>query len=189
VCLGAGGVAATLRVGEGGSLELGEGRDGLEGFKRITEALEACGVSDDDVGQALELGFATALAGGPDVEGHFRLEQDDAVRKITLNRPEVLNAMSAYDLRRLMREFLSVWRDESVGSVLLTGEGRAFTAGHDLTSDDLGAVGAGAWNDLFELMRQQPKPTVAAVNGTAVDGGLHLALTCDRSDTSAPPSC
>jgi enoyl-CoA hydratase/carnithine racemase len=107
------------------------------------------------------------------------IEHVGRVCRITLNRPEVLNAMTAGDLRRLMREFLRIWRDDEVGAVLLTGSGRAFTAGHDLTGSDLGAVGAGTWNELFNLMYEQPKPTVAAVNGTAVGGGLHLALACD----------
>lgn len=107
------------------------------------------------------------------------VERIDAVCKITLNRPEVLNAMTSGDLRRLMREVLRAWRDDRVGALLLTGSGRAFTAGHDLTGTDLGAVGAGTWNDLFNLMAELPKPTVAAVNGVAVGGGLHLALACD----------
>jgi 2-(1,2-epoxy-1,2-dihydrophenyl)acetyl-CoA isomerase len=107
------------------------------------------------------------------------VERIDRVCKITLNRPEVLNAMSTGDLRQIMREVLRIWRDDEVGAVILTGAGRSFTAGHDLTGGDLGAVGAGAWNDLFNLLAELPKPTVAALNGTAVGGGLHLALACD----------
>jgi 2-(1,2-epoxy-1,2-dihydrophenyl)acetyl-CoA isomerase len=112
-------------------------------------------------------------------EPHILVERVDRVCRITLNRPAVLNALSAADVRLLMRELLRAWRDDGVGSVLLTGAGRAFTAGHDLTGGDLGAEGAGVWNDLFELLRELPKPSVAALNGTAVGAGLHLALACD----------
>jgi 2-(1,2-epoxy-1,2-dihydrophenyl)acetyl-CoA isomerase len=102
-----------------------------------------------------------------------------SVRQITLNRPARLNALTAGDLRQLMRELLRAWRDPKIGSVLITGAGKAFTAGHDLNGDDLGAVGAGVWNDLFAILAEMPKPSVAAVNGTAVGGGLHLAMACD----------
>lgn len=101
------------------------------------------------------------------------------VCRITLNRPEVLNAMTAQHLRAVMRILLRAWRDDEVGSVLLTGTDPAFTAGHDLQGQDLGAVGAGVWNELFNLLAEMPKPSVSALNGTAVGGGLHLALACD----------
>jgi 2-(1,2-epoxy-1,2-dihydrophenyl)acetyl-CoA isomerase len=114
-------------------------------------------------------------------EQHLVLERIDRVLRIRLNRPEVLNALSAADLRRLIRELLKAWRDPAVGAVLLTGTGRAFTTGHDLSGGDLGARGAGAWNDLFEVLRELPKPSIAAVNGVAVGAGLHLALACDIS--------
>jgi 2-(1,2-epoxy-1,2-dihydrophenyl)acetyl-CoA isomerase len=106
-------------------------------------------------------------------------QRQGAVLHIVLNRPERLNAVSAAHLRLLMRILLRAWRDESVGAILLSGEGRAFCAGHDLTGPDLGAVGATVWNRVFELLEEIPKPTVAAVNGLAVGGGLHLALACD----------
>jgi 2-(1,2-epoxy-1,2-dihydrophenyl)acetyl-CoA isomerase len=107
------------------------------------------------------------------------VQREGKVLHLVLNRPEVLNALTTGHLRRLMREVLRAWRDPEVGSLLISGTGRGFCAGHDLTSQDLGAVGAGVWNQLFNLLHELPKPTVAAVNGTAVGGGLHLALACD----------
>lgn len=114
-----------------------------------------------------------------DVSDDILVERVGRVCQITLDRPEVLNAMTAGHLREIMRVLLRAWRDDRVGSVLITGAGTAFTAGHDLQGKDLGAVGAGAWNDLFNLLAEMPKVSVAALNGTAVGGGLHLALACD----------
>jgi 2-(1,2-epoxy-1,2-dihydrophenyl)acetyl-CoA isomerase len=113
------------------------------------------------------------------MDDEILVERVGRVCRITLNRPEVLNALTAQHLRAVMRALLRAWRDREVGAVLITGAGNAFTAGHDLQSKDLGAVGAGVWNELFNLLAEMPKPSVAAVNGTAVGGGLHLALACD----------
>jgi 2-(1,2-epoxy-1,2-dihydrophenyl)acetyl-CoA isomerase len=107
------------------------------------------------------------------------IEHEDGVMHLVLNRPDKLNALTAAHLRHLTRLYLRAWRDDSVTAILLSGRGRGFCAGHDLTGSDLGAVGAGAWNRLFEVMEEIPKPTVAAVNGVAVGGGLHLGLACD----------
>jgi len=106
-------------------------------------------------------------------------QRQGAVLHLILNRPERLNALSGAHLRALTRILLRAWRDPEVGAIMLSGAGRAFCAGHDLNGADLGGVGAGAWNRLFEVLEEVRKPTVAAVNGLAVGGGLHLALACD----------
>lgn len=107
------------------------------------------------------------------------VERNGSVTHIILNRPEVLNAMTASHIRRIIRELLKVWRDPTAGAVLLSGAGRAFSAGHDLREGDLGVVGASVWNQLFGVLTEMPKPTVAAINGVAMGGGFHLALACD----------
>jgi enoyl-CoA hydratase/carnithine racemase len=142
-----------------------------------TQATKA-GVGPDVFQAALREG-PRALLAVDESDQPLLIDTEDRVCRITLNRPERLNALSAADVRSLMRALLRAGRDEAVGAVLLTGAGRAFTAGHDLTGSDLGATGATVWNDLFNLLRELPKPTIAALNGTAVGAGLHLALACD----------
>ncbi|HVP68009.1 MAG TPA: enoyl-CoA hydratase/isomerase family protein [Anaeromyxobacteraceae bacterium] len=101
---------------------------------------------------------------------------------IRLNRPSKLNAISI-EMRRELSECLDVWSDDpAVGAVVLTGEGRSFSAGYDLEEFRDPACHA----DLLESSSAYhrtvwhfPKPTIAAVNGLALGGGLDLATLCD----------
>jgi len=111
-------------------------------------------------------------------------EKKDNLAVITLNRPQVLNAMNKQlwlDLRQALRE---AGEDESVRVVVLTGQGRAFSTGADL-KDSKGRT-LKAYRDylvhLQEISREIirfPKPTIAAVNGYALGSGYELALACD----------
>ncbi len=110
------------------------------------------------------------------------VERHDAVAVVTLNRPEAMNALS----RALRAELVSVFRtlgeDESVRVAVLTGAGRAFTAGVDLkeagqTGFALGADGGDI--DLAEGLAAFPWPIIGAINGFAITGGFELALMCD----------
>ena len=107
---------------------------------------------------------------------------------VTLNRPEKLNALSG-DLRDAMLEtFASVQSDDAIRAVIVTGAGRGFCSGADLTTpapkpppptqdallDDLGWVGRQAIS-VYRLN----KPVIAAVNGVAAGAGMSLALACD----------
>jgi 2-(1,2-epoxy-1,2-dihydrophenyl)acetyl-CoA isomerase len=109
------------------------------------------------------------------------------VQTITLNRPERLNAFNP-EMHGLLREALErAGDDDAVRAVLLTGAGRGFCAGQDLSERDVGgdaaidlAVTIGTYyNPLVRRMRELPKPIVCAVNGVAAGAGANVALACD----------
>jgi len=110
------------------------------------------------------------------------LEVDDAVATVTLNRPEVRNALSSALRRELYDVMAEVDADDSVSAVVLTGADPAFCAGLDLK--ELGARGSlddAASDAGIRGLPWQPlrKPLIGAVNGVAVTGGFELALNCD----------
>src|SRR3954449_10246552 len=116
-------------------------------------------------------------------------EQDGGVGRLTLNRPDTLNAWTAEFGRELKAVIQGEASDESVRAVLITGAGRGFSSGADLKAgfdphpeDGMPDVR----KELHELyhpviagVRRLPKPVVAAVNGPAVGIGCSLALACD----------
>lgn len=114
--------------------------------------------------------------------------REGAVAVLTLARPDKLNAFTA-ELHAALREALAACaEDEGVRVVLLTGQGRAFSAGQDLTEDlprdeegriDLGPPLARDYNPLIEMLAAYPKLTVAALNGPAVGASMNIALACD----------
>jgi 2-(1,2-epoxy-1,2-dihydrophenyl)acetyl-CoA isomerase len=115
-------------------------------------------------------------------------EQDGAVGRITLNRPETLNAWNTQfgvDLKAAVEQAA----DDSVRAVLVTGAGRAFSSGADLkagfeeTADDGMPDIRGRLHDVYHPiivgLRTMEKPVVAAVNGPAAGIGASLAFACD----------
>ena len=125
-------------------------------------------------------------AGGrPDAaEPLLRDAADDGVLVLTLNRPDVLNAFDASLKRALLDAVKSAGRDRAVRAVVLTGAGRAFSAGQDLRERgdakvDYSATLRGEYNPIVLAMRRLEKPIVAAVNGVAAGAGFSLALACD----------
>ena len=124
------------------------------------------------------------MAEKPDLE-QVLLVADGHVATVTLNRPEQRNPLSAAMLRDLAAAFQ--WcRDESdVRVVILTGAGRVFCAGADLSSFDGEMTGLERYRsrdlfvDLFILMAELGKPIVGRINGHALAGGLGLACSCD----------
>lgn len=107
----------------------------------------------------------------------------DRVAVITLNRPDVRNAINAQvqaDLRSALDELRT---DDSVGVVVITGAGqKAFAAGADigqLQDYDLQTGLASSMQRLYDEVESFEKPTIAAVNGYALGGGCELAMACD----------
>jgi enoyl-CoA hydratase len=120
---------------------------------------------------------------------HLSFERrSDGVVVVTLNRPEVLNAANV----RMHREMAQVWSviddDEEVRASVVTGAGRAFSAGGDLAMiEEMTTTYAALlaqWHDaaaIVEQMLAARKPVVAAINGVAVGAGLAVALLADVS--------
>lgn len=112
---------------------------------------------------------------------------DDGIAKITICRPEVHNAFRPQTLIEISHALTAAREDESVGVVILTGEGgRAFCSGGDQRvrgdtgyQTHKGATGRFHVTDLHVQMRRLPKPIVAMVAGWAIGGGHVLQLVCD----------
>jgi len=106
------------------------------------------------------------------------VEHDGAVLRIRLDRPEKLNAVDTPMLHELSARIRGAEGDESVRAVLLTGAGRGFCSGGDLTGGaTAGAVDAA--NRVVGAITSLPKPVVSGVHGGAVGFGCALALACD----------
>jgi enoyl-CoA hydratase len=106
------------------------------------------------------------------------VEHDGDVLRIRLDRPEKLNAVDTAMLDELSAHIRSVEADESVRAVLLSGAGRGFCSGGDLTGGDT-AGAADAANRVVRAITSLPKPVIAGVHGAAVGFGCALALSCD----------
>ena len=121
------------------------------------------------------------------------VEKRDGIAKVTLNRPEVLNAFSIEMREGIGTLFESFVNDDTVKVVVLTGAGKAFSAGGDIKG----------WGDLKDEGRRKlimtlahravtavtvlEKPVIAMVNGDAVGAGCNLALACDLVIASDHP--
>ncbi len=116
------------------------------------------------------------------------VEHSAGVMKITLNRPEVLNSLNAQMAGELHSALEAARADKSVRAVVLTGAGRAFCAGQDLSEVpessegsmiDLGATVRATYNPVIRAIRSLDLPVICAVNGVAAGAGANLALACD----------
>ncbi len=117
---------------------------------------------------------------------YVKVENQDKVWTVSMNRPDAMNALNMDILEEMIEVFASLEKEERCRVVVLTGEGKAFSAGGDFglpmfnssssrdIYDDMERFG-----DLILAMRGLPKPIIAAVNGAAVGAGMNLALACD----------
>ncbi len=113
------------------------------------------------------------------------LTKSDGVATVTLNRPEVYNALNDELTYELQDAFKSLSRDTETRVIVFTGEGKAFCSGQDLKSgnpeekrsfiDSLHK----RYNPIIRLMREMPKPIICRLNGVAAGAGCSLALACD----------
>ena len=112
-------------------------------------------------------------------------ESTQAIATITLNRPDVLNALDDALIRALRDAVERAAGDDAVRAVLLTGAGRGFSSGADLASVppspslDLGQLLRERYHPVILAMRSMPKPVVCAVNGPAAGAGMSIALAGD----------
>jgi 2-(1,2-epoxy-1,2-dihydrophenyl)acetyl-CoA isomerase len=128
------------------------------------------------------------------VTDSVRSDLDGAVARITLNRPEALNALTAEMKSALLAALAQAGSSPEVRAVLITGAGQAFSAGQDLrehaglleaAQQDPGSGPAATdtvrehYNPIVMTIRSMPKPVIAAVNGIAAGAGASLALACD----------
>jgi 2-(1,2-epoxy-1,2-dihydrophenyl)acetyl-CoA isomerase len=109
--------------------------------------------------------------------------RDGGVLTITLNRPDVLNAFNA-DLHRALATALKEARKDEVRGVVITGAGRGFCVGQDLTefreaAGDIGERLRSNYHPNIVALRALEKPVLASVNGPAAGAGLSLACACD----------
>ena len=119
---------------------------------------------------------------------HILYAAEHGVATITLNRPEVLNSFNMPMAVELQDALRVAAEDESIRAVLLTGAGRAFCAGQDLTeaapadgtpAPPIGEIVRKTYNPTVRAIRVLEKPVVCAVNGVAAGAGANLALACD----------
>jgi len=128
------------------------------------------------------------------------IERSDknGVATLTMNRPGRLNALGDETFAAMATIFDEIARDESIAAVIITGAGEAFCSGRDI--DELRCEDPGdqfRWflrqqHDQMDHLEALEKPTIAAINGVCVGGGLELAICCDirimaRSATVAYP--
>jgi len=115
----------------------------------------------------------------------IRVERDEDILWIVLNRPHRLNAFNDVMISELSEALDKAEEDPGVRCVIITGEGdRAFSAGADVTmfpklTPDKAVLASRMGQEVFTKIERMSKPVIAAINGYALGGGLELAMACD----------
>ncbi|MBI1394194.1 MAG: enoyl-CoA hydratase/isomerase family protein [Alphaproteobacteria bacterium] len=123
----------------------------------------------------------------------LKLDADAGVARLSFNRPDALNALSAALLLEFVAGIRRLDARDDVGVIIVRGEGRAFSAGVDLkelqgqrfTAGRVGGAFDGPAGDAAAAVRQTTKPVIAQVHGFCFTGALELALHCDLIYTTA----
>ena len=123
-----------------------------------------------------------------DIKSHLLVEKKGRIAYVTLNRPEVLNALTEAHWQQLANTWRALDDDPDVWVIIITGSGeRAFCTGQDLK--DVASEGPDAWRGAYSV--ESPPgmpnmyemytatPAIAAINGFCIAGGLEIALSCD----------
>jgi 2-(1,2-epoxy-1,2-dihydrophenyl)acetyl-CoA isomerase len=119
----------------------------------------------------------------------IQYEKSNGIAVISLNRPDVLNALNEKMGQELLDALRNVERDDEVHCLIITGKGRAFCAGEDIQNlrrqyergenPKLGERLLHKYNPIIRRIRHMQKPVIAAVNGAAAGGGAGIAYSCD----------
>ena len=118
---------------------------------------------------------------------NLKYDKKDGVARITINRPGAMNALTQMLLKEMKAAVEDAGRDEKIGVVVITGEGRAFSAGVDLKAlgerklekGKVGPILDDPARDLIETIQTIPKVVIAMVNGYCFTGALEIVLGCD----------
>jgi 2-(1,2-epoxy-1,2-dihydrophenyl)acetyl-CoA isomerase len=124
-----------------------------------------------------------------EVDQQIKVENEAGVAWIRFNRPEKMNAIGSLTRKQLSDAIKSAERDEAVRVVVLTGSGRAFSSGADVTEmsndggmhtpEEVGDILRHEYMPMLVRLRTMPKPVIAAMNGPGVGIGASFALACD----------